>query len=386
MVCGARRFEAAKLAAMKVPVIRRQFTPEERLTAQVVENLQRASLTPLEEAKAFDRFRSEFSLTTRQIASRVGVSQSWVSKRLSLLKLPDEVQTAVGAGKVEIGAAMEIVKVADDPALVAKLAEKAASGHQYVAQDVARELETRDRTKEQIAKEKALAKGGEKSVVHLASDGYNAKPPKGNAIVTGTGYYVAGSQVVMSPEKHAKLACHAVGVHPRTGETVEVCTEPGKHRDPAAANAKAADKKKAELAAEKEKEREELERVIDWLRVVAKKPTTDQVIDVSYLALSDPGYAYASGELVIRLMELGEPPEPKEGEEELGIDEWHEMLLEKIAETPAGRTRLTFVYALDRCAGLRVLDDALELLGYGQEEKKPSVALTVVDQKEVVAA
>lgn len=368
VVCGTRRLHAAKHAGLKdVPVILGSFTDEERITLMAVENLQRQSLSPLEEARVFQRL-SDLDLTTRQVASRVGVSQSWVVKRLSLLKLPEAAQAAVSSGALEISQANELVKIADDPMLVEKLVKKAEGGSKHTALDVQHALEARDRAKAAKAKEKELENEGEKTVVPLVDEFYKAVPSAGMKLV----HPQAFGAVRMLAEEHAKLPCHAVGVHPRTAEVLEVCINPGAHPDPETERQVEDEKRKQQLVAQKERERLEHQHRIDFLKAAAVKPSKEIVLDVCYRALAeDTAYSYSDGSVALAL--LGIDIEVEDGSE-LDESEEQERKLLELAKTPAGRLRVTFAFAVDRLYGQGNVEAVLDDLGY----TPPKAVLEVV--------
>ncbi|KPL24154.1 MAG: hypothetical protein AMJ93_02990 [Anaerolineae bacterium SM23_84] len=110
LVAGERRWRAAMLAGLDwVPVLIKEATPEETLELALVENIQRADLNPLEEANAYRQLIDEFGLTQDQVAKRVGRSRVTVTNSLRLLRLPDEVQGALLAGRISEGHARALL-------------------------------------------------------------------------------------------------------------------------------------------------------------------------------------------------------------------------------------------------------------------------------------
>jgi len=106
IVCGERRWAAALEAGLTVlPCIIRVLSDNERVEAMLVENLQRSSLTRLEEAKAFDQL-IHLGYTQMDIARRVGKSQSYVCRRLLLLGLAPEVRQQVERCEVPVEQAL----------------------------------------------------------------------------------------------------------------------------------------------------------------------------------------------------------------------------------------------------------------------------------------
>lgn len=96
IIAGERRWRAAKLAGIKeVPVIIKDFTEQEVVEISLIENIQRGSLNPIEEAHAYKRLMEEFHLRQDEIAERVSKSRTAVTNSMRLLKLDDRVQQMV---------------------------------------------------------------------------------------------------------------------------------------------------------------------------------------------------------------------------------------------------------------------------------------------------
>jgi ParB family chromosome partitioning protein len=104
LIAGERRLQAARLAGLvKVPAIIRDATDQEFLLLALVENVQRADLSPLETAEAYKHLQDEFKFTQEQVAARVGKSRVAVTNTLSLLDLSMAVKGALAAGKISEG-------------------------------------------------------------------------------------------------------------------------------------------------------------------------------------------------------------------------------------------------------------------------------------------
>jgi ParB family transcriptional regulator, chromosome partitioning protein len=92
IVAGERRWRAAQIAGQEtIPAIIRERTNAETLEAALVENMARADLTPIEEARACAGLVEELGLSREEVAQRVGRSRSAVSNLIRLLDLPDDV-------------------------------------------------------------------------------------------------------------------------------------------------------------------------------------------------------------------------------------------------------------------------------------------------------
>lgn len=127
IVSGERRFRAAKLAGLEaVPVVVREASDTEMLEIALVENVQRADLNPIDEARAYRRMADELHLTQEVIAERVGKDRSTVTNALRLLQLPQSVQRDVESGKLSAGHARAVAGAGSERATRQLAAEVAA--------------------------------------------------------------------------------------------------------------------------------------------------------------------------------------------------------------------------------------------------------------------
>ncbi len=96
IVTGERRWRAAHMAHLDaIPCIVKEIAPDERLTEQLIENLQREDLQPLEKARAIQHVKTSLNLTNRELARRLGLSERTVGYLLDLLALPEDIGEAV---------------------------------------------------------------------------------------------------------------------------------------------------------------------------------------------------------------------------------------------------------------------------------------------------
>ncbi|MFT4034042.1 MAG: ParB/RepB/Spo0J family partition protein [Patulibacter sp.] len=104
IVAGERRWRAAQLAGLDaIPAVVRERSNAETLEAALVENMARADLTPIEEARACAGLVEELGLTREEVARRVGRSRAAISNLIRLLDLPDEVIELLEAGQLSEG-------------------------------------------------------------------------------------------------------------------------------------------------------------------------------------------------------------------------------------------------------------------------------------------
>ncbi len=110
LIAGERRLRAAKLAGLRsVPVRVRETLPPARYELALVENLQRADLSPLEEARAYQKLLESGKLTQESLAQRLGKSRPKIANSLRLLNLPAQIATALEDGRITAGHAQAIL-------------------------------------------------------------------------------------------------------------------------------------------------------------------------------------------------------------------------------------------------------------------------------------
>jgi ParB family chromosome partitioning protein len=96
IIAGERRWRASRLAGLKtVPVVVKEATPLEMLELALIENIQRADLNPIEEARAYQALVQEFGLTQEMVAKQVGKDRSTITNALRLLTLAAQVREAL---------------------------------------------------------------------------------------------------------------------------------------------------------------------------------------------------------------------------------------------------------------------------------------------------
>ena len=110
LITGERRLLASQKAGKAtIPAFVRVASDEQAMEMTIVENLQRADLNPMEQARAYQRLSQQFQMTQEQMASRTGKDRASVSNFLRLLRLPDETQSSVEAGVLSFGHARTLL-------------------------------------------------------------------------------------------------------------------------------------------------------------------------------------------------------------------------------------------------------------------------------------
>ena len=140
LISGERRFRAAtRLGWKDIPAIVRDVDDRTLLTLALVENLQRADLNAVEEARGYRRLSEEFGFTHAQIAEAIGKDRTSVTSLLRILQLPNVVLEIVEKGQLSAGHARALVALEDDRRAIAVANEAVAR------QLSVRELESRVR-------------------------------------------------------------------------------------------------------------------------------------------------------------------------------------------------------------------------------------------------
>ena len=128
LVAGERRWRAVRrLGWTEVPVIVKEPDDRAMLVLAIVENVQRAELSPLEEAAGYQQLIEEFGFTQAEVAESVGRERSTVANLLRLLQLPASVQRMVGEGSLSMGHARALLGMEDEREMT-ELAREAANG------------------------------------------------------------------------------------------------------------------------------------------------------------------------------------------------------------------------------------------------------------------
>lgn len=128
LVSGHRRFAASKAAGLtEIPATIRELSDLEALELQVVENLQRSDLHPLEEAEGYHALHKTHGISIDDVAAKVGKSKGYVYGRMALVRLPKSIKAKFLVGEITPSVALLFARMATP-----ELAEKA---FQEIAKD-----------------------------------------------------------------------------------------------------------------------------------------------------------------------------------------------------------------------------------------------------------
>jgi len=160
LIAGERRLRASKIAGLpSIPALIKEANDSESLVIAIIENVLRADLTALEEARAYQALMDEFSLTQDEVAKRVGKSRPAITNTLRLLNLPEDTQRELEDGRITAGHARALLAVAS-PAARATLTREI----------VARGLSVRDAEKAVARTRSKALPGSDPDVRRLESD------------------------------------------------------------------------------------------------------------------------------------------------------------------------------------------------------------------------
>lgn len=127
LIAGERRLRACQqLGWERIPAVQRDADDRTLLTLALIENLQRDDLSPVDEARGYERLIAEFKLAQQDVADAVGRDRSTVANALRLLKLPEDVLGMVHEGHLSVGHARALLAI-EDPRVVTNLAREAVA-------------------------------------------------------------------------------------------------------------------------------------------------------------------------------------------------------------------------------------------------------------------
>src|SRR3989442_5113251 len=140
LIAGERRLRACQaLGWERIPAVKRDVDDRTVLTLALIENLQRDDLSPVDEARGYERLIAEFNLAQQDVADAVGRDRSTVANALRVLKLPEAVLQMLHEGHLSVGHARALLGI-EDPRSATNLARE------VVAQGLSvREIEDRVR-------------------------------------------------------------------------------------------------------------------------------------------------------------------------------------------------------------------------------------------------
>lgn len=114
IIAGERRYRAAKkLGLTEVPVIIKNASEQQMAELALIENIQRQSLSPIEEAKSYEEIMRIGNQTQSTLATKVGKSQSFIANKIRLLSLPEEIQDALANKQISERHARSLLNISE---------------------------------------------------------------------------------------------------------------------------------------------------------------------------------------------------------------------------------------------------------------------------------
>lgn len=167
IIAGERRFRAAIDAGLNsVPVIRKDLSDAEAFEVALIENMMRENLSPIEEAKGFQKLTQEYQYTHEQLSQSVGKSRSYITNAIRLLDLPMEVQTLVNDKKISAGHARALIGYENAEDIAQKIISKDLSVRQ--TEDLISRLKSGKKEKSPILKDEDVARLEKELESHLS--------------------------------------------------------------------------------------------------------------------------------------------------------------------------------------------------------------------------
>ena len=115
LVSGERRLRAARLVGMvKIPSIVINIDDKNSAMFSIIENLQRQSLNFFEEAEAIEKLVGEYAMSREEVAQKLGLAPSTVSKKLRILRLPEEMRFELARAGLTESHARALLMLEDD--------------------------------------------------------------------------------------------------------------------------------------------------------------------------------------------------------------------------------------------------------------------------------
>lgn len=165
LVAGERRWRVVRrLGWTEVPVVVREIDDQALLVLAIVENVQRADLSPLEEAEAYRRLIDDFGYTQREVAESVGRERATVTNLLRLLRLPASVQGMLNRGELSMGHARALLGISQ-PREMTEMARRVVDEGLSV-----RAVEERVRRGQERPEKKREREGGTAHLRHLEEE------------------------------------------------------------------------------------------------------------------------------------------------------------------------------------------------------------------------
>lgn len=207
LVAGERRLRASKLAGLAwVPCRVMELTDQQAAKLQLLENLQRKDLDPIEEAEGYDRLIREHGAKAVDLARELGVSEALISNRRRLLRLPEPVREEISRGNFAPATAMAVIGLSAYPDVVTDSVEMLQKCHTPSAQAAAAVEDRLTRVQPVVALKKGVNMPW---ACNACAD--HSKCPCRHELTTGHSYAKA---VCLDRERYKQLEAEAKAAQP----------------------------------------------------------------------------------------------------------------------------------------------------------------------------
>lgn len=160
LIAGERRWRASQRAGIHdLPCVVRDVNDREALEIAIIENVQRADLNPLEEARGYQKLIDDYDYSQNEVARIIGKSRSHVANTLRLLKLPETVLAYLRSGQISAGHARALIGMPDPESAAKQIVEGRLS---------VRDAERQAQSAEGSGRKKKSASGDDKDADTLA--------------------------------------------------------------------------------------------------------------------------------------------------------------------------------------------------------------------------
>ena len=128
IIVGERRWRAAQIAGLhEIPALVKEMNNEEVIQAALIENIQRANLNPVEEARAYQNILTNDNVNYENLSEVIGKSRSHISNMIRLLELDKKILDYIEEGKISMGHARALIGVPDALNLAEEIINKKLS-------------------------------------------------------------------------------------------------------------------------------------------------------------------------------------------------------------------------------------------------------------------
>jgi len=165
LIAGERRLRAANSLGIKeLPIIVRDVSDQDSLELALIENIQRESLNPIEEAHAYQHLMDKFKITQEKMSEVLGKARVTITNTLRLLKLPHEIQQELKKGRITFGHGRALLEIED------------ANQQRRLAQEViakglsVRELENLVKTSRPRLPKRSIGQGNREAIVAVLEE------------------------------------------------------------------------------------------------------------------------------------------------------------------------------------------------------------------------